>query len=171
MARWMVAALVCAAFQVVGAARAQAQQRWILAGDSIQAGVFPNAEFGLIGGDAAQLTAAIVMQQTGVSIQNISSPGARMTNAGFFPGLVSQTGAVQFIDGFFGATGIIITIGVNDSGATDLDPGQYLADYTNFAKAALNLGLKVICVPPLNEPNEPIDANASRRFLFQLLTV
>src|SRR5262249_39755406 len=140
----------------------QLPQRWILAGDSIQAQVFGNAEFNLPGGDARDLTAAIITQDTGVAIQNVSSPGATMTTNGFFRGLHDQQAMVSYIDGFFGATGIIITIGVNDSGGS-VTTNQYRTDYSNLVAFALQAGLTVVCVPPLNEPNEVADINVSRR--------
>ena len=147
--------------------------RWILAGDSIMAGVFANEEFGLPGGDGAELTATLVTLETGVVIQNVSSPGATMSAIPPWqiPGLARQQAALSFIDGLFGARGIIITIGVNDAGQPGIVPSTYLADYTGFARFARSLGLEVVCVPPLNEPDEPLDPNASRRFQFQLLTV
>jgi len=152
------------------APNAQLPQRWILAGDSIQAQVFGNAEFNLPGGDARDLTASIVMQDTGVAIQNVSSPGATMTTTTVFAGLKDQQAMVSFIDGFFGATGIIITIGVNDSGGT-VNVNTYRADYSGLVAFALQHGLQVVCVPPLNEPNEVADVNVSRRFAFQIATV
>lgn len=148
---------------------AQLPQRWILAGDSIQAQVFGNAEFNLPGGDARDLTASIIMQDTGVAIQNVSSPGATMSGNGFFAGLKDQQSMVSFIDGFFGATGIIITIGVNDSGGS-VSSSTYMTDYSSLVAFALKAGLQVICVPPLNEPNEVADVNVSRRFAFQIAT-
>jgi lysophospholipase L1-like esterase len=147
----------------------QLPQRWILAGDSIQAQVFGNAEFNLPGGDARDLTAAIIMQDTGVAIQNVSSPGATMTTTTVFAGLKDQQAMVSFIDGFFGATGIIITIGVNDSGGS-VSSSTYVSDYSSLVAFALRAGLQVVCVPPLNEPNEVPDINVSRRFAFQLAT-
>jgi len=147
----------------------QLPQRWILAGDSIQAQVFGNAEFNLPGGDARDLTASIIMQDTGVAIQNVSSPGATMTTATVFAGLKDQQAMLSFIDGFFGATGIIITIGVNDSGGT-VSANTYRADYSGLVAFALRSGLQVVCVPPLNEPNEVADVNVSRRFAFQIAT-
>jgi lysophospholipase L1-like esterase len=146
-------------------------QRWILAGDSIQAQVFANAEFNLAGGDARDLTAAIVMQDTGVAIQNVSSPGATMTTTTrFFPGLKDQRAMLQYIHGFFRATGIIITIGVNDANGS-VAVGTFQNDYAGLASFARGLGMQVICVPPLNEPGEVADVNVSRRFAFQLATV
>jgi hypothetical protein len=88
MVRWLVVLLVV--MGVGSSTHAQSSalpQRWILAGDSIQAQVFANAELGLTGGDARDLTAAIIMQDTGITVQNVSSPGARLTTASFFPGL------------------------------------------------------------------------------------
>jgi lysophospholipase L1-like esterase len=150
---------------------AAAQQRWILAGDSIQTGVFANAEYGLVGGDARDLTASIVTQETGVTVLNFSSPGARMTTLppGYFPGLKDQKPGISYLDGFFGVQGIVITIGVNDSGL-DTDPGTYQTDYAGFVTHARNRGLEVVCVLPLNEPNEVPDINVSRRFNIQLRT-
>ena len=168
MSRAILIVLFGAAFFITLPASAQ---RWILAGDSIQAGVFANPEFGLPGGDARQLTSSIVTQETGVLIQNISSPGATMTTAtpAYFPGLKDQTKAIDFIDGVFGATGIIITIGVNDAnGTVNLD--DYARDYASFVKHAQSRGLEVICALPLNEPNEVPDISVSRRFAFQLRT-
>jgi len=147
----------------------QLPQRWILAGDSIQAQVFGNAELGLPGGDARDLTAAIIMQDTGVAIQNVSSPGATMTTTTVFAGLKDQQPMVSFIDGFFGATGIIITIGVNDAGGS-VSSSTYPSDYASLVAFALRAGLQVVCVPPLNEPNEVADITVSRRFAFQIAT-
>src|SRR5262245_43379302 len=119
MSRLIVIGITGVALAIAATAHAQGTtgqlpQRWILAGDSIQAQVFGNAEFNLTGGDARDLTAAIIMQDTGVAIQNVSSPGATMTTT-VLPGLTDQQSMISFIDGFFGATGIIITIGVNDA--------------------------------------------------------
>ena len=168
--------LCLAALTVTVATTAHAQapsgqlpQRWILAGDSIQAQVFGNAEFNLPGSDARDLTAAIIMQDTGVAIQNVSSPGATMTTNGFFPGLKDQQAMVSYIDGFFGATGIIITIGVNDAGGT-VSTDTYRTDYSSLVAFALHAGLTVVCVPPLNEPSEVADISVSRRFAFQIAT-
>jgi lysophospholipase L1-like esterase len=168
MSRAILLAFFCATFCIALPASAQ---RWILAGDSIQTGVFANPEYGLPGGDARELTATLVTQETGVVIQNFSSPGARMTTAtpAYFPGLKDQTKAIDFIDGFFGATGIIITIGVNDANS-DVPLADYARDYTNFVRHAKSRGLEVICALPLNEPNEVPDFALSRRFAFQLQT-
>ena len=173
MSRLAQLCLAGAALAIASTAHAQTPngqlpQRWILAGDSIQAQVFGNAEFNLPGGDARDLTTAIIMQDTGVAIQNVSSPGATMTS-GFFAGLKDQRAMISFIDGFFGATGIIITIGVNDSGGS-VNVGQYRSDYSGLVAFALSAGLQVVCVPPLNEPNEVADVNVSRRFAFQIAT-
>lgn len=46
----------------------------------------------------------------------------------------------------------------------------YTSDYSALVGFALRAGLQVICVPPLNEPNEVVDVNVSRRFAFQLAT-
>lgn len=167
MARSFFFALAMLAFAI----DANAQQRWILAGDSIMAGVFENEEFGLPGGDAAQLTSTIVALETGVSIQNVSSPGATMSliPPWQFPGVSNQRSAVAFIDGLFGATGIIITVGVNDAGQPAITPTNFYNDYFNFVTYARSLALKVVCVIPLNEPNQPTNVNASRRYYFQLL--
>jgi lysophospholipase L1-like esterase len=167
MPRTLALALFCVTALVALPASAQ---RWILAGDSIQAGVFANPDFGLVG-DGRQLTATLITQATGVVIQNISSPGARMTTPapGYFPGLKDQTAAISFIDGFFGAAGIIITIGVNDANASvSLD--EYGRDYAAFVTHAQSRGLTVICALPLNEPNEVADVTRSLRFAFQLRT-
>lgn len=148
----------------------QLPQRWILAGDSIQALVFTNAEFNLPGGDARDLTSAIIMQDTGIAIQNVSSPGATMTTTTpIFPGFKDQTALIRYIAGFFGATGIIITLGVNDANGT-VSVGTYQNDYAALVTAARTAGLTVVCVPPLNEPNEVANPNVSRRFAFQLAT-
>jgi len=165
MFRPFFSSLIAVAFMLLIVPTVNAQDRWILAGDSIQAMVYGNEEFGLPGGDAAQLTAAIIMQKTGVSIQNISSPGAMMTGSG----LHQQTGAVAYIHGVLHAKGIIIALGVNDA-IYGADPNVYYQNYTSFVTFALSLGLEVVCVPPLSEPNEPIDVN-NPRYHFQVLTV
>jgi lysophospholipase L1-like esterase len=174
MSRFVPCCLAAALLATAGAASAQPPngqlpQRWILAGDSIQAQVFGNAEFNLPGGDARDLTAAIIMQDTGVAIQNVSSPGATMTTNGFFPGLHDQQAMISYISGFFGATGIIITIGVNDAGGS-VSSSQYRTDYSALVTSALQAGLTVVCAPPLNEPNEVADITVSRRFAFQIAT-
>jgi lysophospholipase L1-like esterase len=174
MARFIQLCAACATLAVASAGHAQAPtgqlpQRWILAGDSIQAQVFGNAELNLPGGDARDLTAAIIMQDTGVAIQNVSSPGATMTTTTVFAGLKDQRAMVSFIDGFFGATGIIITIGVNDASGT-VSADTYRTDYASLVSFALSAGLQVVCVVPLNEPDEVADISVSRRFAFQIAT-
>jgi hypothetical protein len=165
----VAAAGAVAGVLVVLALPARAQQRWILAGDSIQTGVFANPDVGLTGGDARQLTASIVTQETGVTLLNYSSPGARMTTLPYFPGLVDQKPAVSYLDGFFGAHGVVITIGVNDAGpSTDLN--AYVQAYAGFVAHAIARGLQVVCVLPLNEEDEVPDVNVSLRFAFQLAT-
>src|SRR5262249_46635363 len=149
MSRFAPLCVVGATLAIASTAHAQSSQlpqRWILAGDSIQAQVFGNAEFQLPGGDARDLTAAIIMQDTGVAIQNVSSPGATMSGVSVFAGLKDQQAMVSFIDGFFGATGIIITIGVNDAGGS-VSAATYRADYASLVAFALRAGLQVICVP------------------------
>jgi lysophospholipase L1-like esterase len=163
------AAFVTACLPILLALPASAQPRWILAGDSIQTGVFANPQAGLPGGDARQLTASIVTRETGVTILNLSSPGARMTTLPYFPGLTDQRPAVSYLDGFFGAHGIVITIGVNDAGP-GTDGGAYSQAYAGFVAHAIQRGLQVVCVLPLNEPDEVPDVDVSLRFAFQLRT-
>jgi lysophospholipase L1-like esterase len=176
MVRFISVPVLVAVLSLCSGSRAHAQstalpQRWIIAGDSIQAQVFANTELGLPGGDARDLTSAIIMQDTGVAIQNVSSPGGTMsTTSPYFPGLKDQRAMIDFIDGYFGATGIIITIGVNDANGS-VPVGTYQTDYAGLVSHALSRGLQVICVPPLNEPNEVANPSVSRRFAFQLATV
>jgi lysophospholipase L1-like esterase len=93
-----------------------------------------------------------------------------MTTTSVFAGLKDQRAMIQYIHGFFKATGIILTIGVNDANGS-VPVGTFQNDYSGLASFARSLGMQVICVPPLNEPGEVIDVNVSRRFAFQLATV
>jgi lysophospholipase L1-like esterase len=157
------------------AARAQSlPQRWILAGDSIQTDVFTNVEFNIPGGDARDLTQAIIQQETGVVINNFSGPGATMSTLSFFPGLVQLNPAIAFVTGAIApARGIIITLGVNDALRSDrpedleADVARFQQDYQSFVASALQGNLQVVCSLPLNEPGETQMLD-SRRFRFQL---
>jgi hypothetical protein len=87
-----------------------------------------------------------------VVIENFSSPGARMTDVGFFPGMTHDGMCVQQVHGFFHMQGLIITLGTNDWGGG--------VDGTTFLNAYLALldsipaGIPVVCVTPIWRSDE-----------------
>lgn len=128
-----------------GAAQVNAapQERWILVGDSIQASVFG------AGGEAKHLTANRIPQLKNIHIQNISSPGASMSG---WLGFIHTRNILSQIDGYFGAKGVIITVGTNDWGRNSTS--QLFTDYKTYVTYAKSLGLEVVCVTPIWRSDE-----------------
>jgi len=138
----LVIGLVC------GAVPAWALKRFMIMGDSIQAGT------GLT--NASALTSNLLSSTANVIVHNFSSPGARMTDVGFFPGMTHDGMCVQQVHGFFGIQGLIVTLGTNDWGG-----GVDMNTFTNAYTALLNTipqNIPVVCVTPIwrsdeNTPN------------------
>ena len=127
---------------------AASPNRWILFGDSIQSEVF-----GTVAGTNAPATALTASQIPGLAnvvLQNISSPGLRMTDGGD-PGFgaFSNKGAIGLVSGFFGAFGLIITLGTNDWANPPTTGGEFTTDYRGVIDYAKSLGMVVVCVSPL----------------------
>jgi hypothetical protein len=141
MKSYLIAALL--GILTLGTASAAPQERWILVGDSIQAQVFGS------GGLSKDLTANRIPQLLDIHIQNLSSPGASMSGVlGFY----NSRSILGQIDGYFGAKGVIITVGTNDWGRTSTS--KLFADYKAYVVYAKSLGLEVVCVTPIWRSDE-----------------
>lgn len=122
------------------------QERWVLLGDSIQAQVFEPS--GIVP-QAKLLTANRITQNLNVQIQNISSPGMSMAVNGTGWDAYSNRTALRLIDGFFGAKGIVITLGTNDWGTPSINTSMFFEQYKATVQYAKSLGLQVVCVSPI----------------------
>jgi lysophospholipase L1-like esterase len=129
---------------VVSASPAWALKRFMIMGDSIQAGT------GLT--NAASLTSNLLSSTANVIVHNFSSPGARMTDVGFFPGMTHDGPCVQQIQGFFGMQGVMITLGTNDW-AGGVDVNTFLNAYSALLNS-IPAGISVVCVTPIWRSNE-----------------
>src|SRR6185436_1261965 len=103
----MIAAIVLG-FLCASPAWATNLKRFMLIGDSIQSGIGVT--------NAAALAANLLADGANVVVHNFSSPGARMTDGGPFPGFTHDGLCVQQVYGTssFPLNGIIITLGTND---------------------------------------------------------
>ncbi len=121
-----------------------AASRFMIMGDSIQAGTGVT--------DVTRLTSHQLQANANVVIHNFSSPGARMSNAGFFAGMTNDGPSVQRVFGFFGMQGLIITLGTNDwAGNTDIS--TFYTDYLNLLDT-IPQSLPVVCLTPVWRSNE-----------------
>jgi lysophospholipase L1-like esterase len=129
---------------VLFAASPAAAKRFMIMGDSIQAGT------GLT--DVTKLTSHQLETNANVVIHNFSSPGARMSNVGFFAGMTNDGPCVQRVSGFFGMQGVIIALGTNDwAGNTDFL--TFFNDYVNLLDT-IPPSLQVVCLTPLWRTND-----------------
>lgn len=118
--------------------------RWILLGDSIQSEVMPT-------GPATALTASQIPALAGVVCQNISSPGMRV-GQGSQPGTGAymNRAAIGLVSGLFGAAGLIVTLGTNDYGTTDVTASEFSSDYQALLQYAKTLvGANIVCISPI----------------------
>lgn len=119
--------------------RAITGRRIMVIGDSIQAGT-------ALVRDTSQATWRV--QKTGnVVIHNFASPGATMADAGYFPGMVHGVEAVGLLSGFFGMYGVIINLGTNDWGQSEITRDAFGSAYGAFLDG-IPRSLKVACMSP-----------------------
>jgi hypothetical protein len=142
MTRWT--ATVLASGLLFCATPASALKRFMIMGDSIQAGTGVTT--------AASVTANLLSTTANVVIHNFSSPGARMTDVGFFPGMTHDGTCVQQVQGFFGMQGLIITLGTNDWGG-GIDATTFLNAYLALLNS-VPAGIPVVCVTPIWRSDE-----------------
>ena len=151
-------AMVLTLALLLGATPSWALKRFMLMGDSIQAGT------GLT--NAAALTSNLLSSTTNVIVHNFASPGARMTDAGFFPGMTHDGMCVQQVHGFFGIQGLIVTLGTNDWGG-GVDATTFLNAYTALLNA-IPAGIPVVCVTPIWRSDEAVANTTSGLVLDQI---
>lgn len=123
-------------------------ERWIILGDSIQSLVYTTGS-GL--GDQSFLTAARLPQLLNISINNLSSPGARMTDGGQVGfGAASNLNAITMVRGYAPMGGIVITLGTNDWTNPGSSAQNLLDSFRATIQHCVALGMKVVVVSPLN---------------------
>jgi lysophospholipase L1-like esterase len=128
---------------------ANAVERWFLLGDSIQSSVF--SENGQSVGPACALTASQIPNLANVTIQNLSSPGFRMSQ-GELPGFGACANRGGLIGGAIGLVppaGIIIMLGTNDWGNYYVTGSAFTIDYPKVINYCKSMGMKVVCVSPI----------------------
>lgn len=123
-------------------------ERWAILGDSIQAQVYaPGSALG----DQSKLTAALLPQKLNIAINNLSSPGARMTDGGQIGfGAASNLNAITMVRGYAPMKGIIITLGTNDWTNPGTSAQSLLDEYRKTIQHCKALGMAVVVVSPLN---------------------
>jgi Lysophospholipase L1 and related esterases len=122
--------------------------RWIWVGDSIDAGVYSDSGVG----DACRLTVAQLPHLVNVSINNLSSPGQRITEGGQ-PGFGASVNknAIGTVSGYSGASGVIITLGTNDYANPSTGMIEFIDQYKSLIRYVREtLLLPVVVVTPLN---------------------
>lgn len=123
-------------------------ERWMLLGDSIQANVYiPGSNYG----DNKHLTAALLSQALNISINNLSAPGARLTDGGL-PGFgaASNLNAISMVRGSSPMNGIICTLGTNDWANVGTSAQSFLDAYRALITRCKSLGLIFVGMSPLN---------------------
>ena len=123
-------------------------ERWGILGDSIQALVYGP---GSVPGDQSRLTAAQLPAKLNIAINNLSSPGARMTDGGQ-PGFgaASNKNAITMMRGYAPMKGIIIALGTNDWTNPGTSAQSLLDSYRGMIQHCKALGLNVVTLSPLN---------------------
>jgi lysophospholipase L1-like esterase len=115
-----------------------AQPRIMIIGDSIQSGTGLRR--------VTQQASYLLQGAAGVVVHNFASPGARMTDVFFGPGMNQAGVAVQLVYGFFGMRGLVVALGTNDWwGNADLT--VFRQAYADFL-AGLPPMLPVACLSP-----------------------
>jgi lysophospholipase L1-like esterase len=123
----------------LASARADILPRIVIIGDSIQTGI--NLE------DASAQASATLQRLGNVIVQNFSRPGARLTDAGFVPGMHDAGQAIGLLHGPYGhLDGLVINLGTNDW-AQNADLDVFERDYDALL-ASLPPGLRVVCMGP-----------------------
>jgi hypothetical protein len=102
--------------------------------------------------NASALTSNLLSSTANVIVHNFSSPGARMTDVGYFPGMTHDGMCVQQVHGFFGIQGLLITLGTNDW-AGGVDGTTFLNAYTALLNS-IPSNIPVICVTPIWRSDE-----------------
>src|SRR5581483_879605 len=156
MAKKLAAILVLGA--ICNTTPAWALKRFMLMGDSIQAGT------GLT--NAASLTANLLSNTANVVVENFSSPGARMTDVGFFAGMNHDGMCVQQVHGFFGMQGLIVTLGTNDW-AGGVDGTTFFNAYTALLNS-ISPSIPAVCVTPIRRSDEDTQNATSGLVLNQI---
>ncbi len=161
---------------------ANAFDNWLMMGDSIMSWVIgPDSQ-------ASALTANRIPTIVNISIMNLSKPGARISYltkstpdsySSSRDGTIVGSSCISFTQcpydtrfsaylykkmltyfgNLYGAKGLIITLGRNDWGSSDLN--QLNADYSELVAFAISNGLKVVCVGPIWDASETSSNNMS----------
>ena len=113
--------------------------RIMVIGDSIQAGTKLT--------NAHDLATHRLQRYGNVVVHNFSSPGAAMVDRPFLPGMNHARESVSLLDGFFGIEGVLITVGINDWGAS-VPVRVFGSVYAAFIDA-IPARIKVACMGPI----------------------
>lgn len=142
----LILSVLMAVLQAGSYAFAAPQERWILLGDSLQALVHEPAG---VTPQARQLTANRIPQLVNVNIQNISTPGLTMAHNGYVWNAYDNRNVLRLIDGYYGAKGIVITLGTNDWATPSITTAMFHDQYKAVIDEAKTHGLTVVCVTPI----------------------
>lgn len=127
---------------------ANAVERWIILGDSIMASAW--TADGECLAPASDLTASQIPRLANVTIQNLSSPGFRISQGGLsgFGAYANRAGLIGGAIGLVPPTGIIIQPAVNDWGTPAVTGAEFTSSYDGLIKFCKSMGLNVVCIAP-----------------------
>lgn len=123
-------------------------KRWIIYGDSIDAGVYDDNGVA----NPCELLASALPHKVGISVNNLSSPGQRITEGGTpgFGATVNKN-AVGTVVGYSGASGIVITLGTNDYSNPSTGMVDFIDRYRDLISyCRTTLWLPVVIISPIN---------------------
>lgn len=120
--------------------------RFIIIGDSIACGVYSDCGIG----DPSKLWVNQLPGAVGSAVNNLSSPGQRITQGGQVGfGVAANLNAVTTVVGFSGAKAAIITAGTNDYTHYGTSLVEYIEAHRSVIAHCRSLGLEVIVVSPI----------------------
>lgn len=98
---------------------------------------------------ARHSTTNIIPQTVNVQIHKISTPGLTMAKNGSPWNAYDNRNVLRLIDGYFGAKGVVITLGTNDWETPGITTTAFHDQYKAVIEEAKANGLEVVCVTPI----------------------
>jgi len=145
---------------------ANAVERWFYLGDSNAASVWTADGEPLA--SAMDLVVSQIPLLANVTIQNLSSPGFRVSQGGLsgFGAYANRAGLIGGAIGLVPPAGIIIDLEVNDWATAAVTGAEFTSNYDGLIKFCHSMGMKVVCICAAwhqmeNDPIQHADARYS----------